>query len=98
LLSADMVVFCRRGIYGGRCYSMYAACSSFELKDYTDNKHKFHGAINDHLEYLDVNNLYAYVMREELYPYGQAEYIKDLTKVFSLLQDGSLKSHGFIQY
>ena len=70
-----MLLKVEKGIRGGICHSIYryAKASNKYMKDYDKNKEW------SYIQYLDVSNLYGWVMWQKL-PVNNFEWIKDTSQ------------------
>ena len=71
----DMLLMVEKGIRGRICYSIYryAKANNKCMKDYDENKE------SSYLQYWDINNLYSWVMLQNL-PVNNFAWIKDTSQ------------------
>ena len=76
LTDYDMLLMIEEGIRGGICHAIhiYAKASNKYMKNYDKNEE------SSYIQYLDVNNLYGWAMRQQL-PVNGFKWIEDTSEI-----------------
>ena len=76
LTDYDMLLMVEEGIRGGICHAIhrYAKANNKYIKDYYENKE------SSYIQYLNVNNLYSWAMRQKL-PVNGFKWIENTSEI-----------------